>query len=234
MKLFAGTSGFSYKEWKGTFYPADLAAGDMLEFYAQQLPAVEINNTFYRMPRSNVLESWSETVADDFRFVVKASRRITHQKRLKDVGEETGYLLNKLEILGDRLGAVLFQLPPFLHKDLERLQTFLDPLPDSLRAAIEFCHASWLDVDVFAALRVHNAALCVADTDEEDTVETLSTADWGYLRLRRANYTDTALQQWLDRMRTEHWSSGFVFFKHEDEGAGPALARRFLELAGNR
>ena len=165
----------------------------MLEFYAQQLPAVEINNTFYRMPRSNVLESWSETVADDFRFVVKASRRITHQKRLKDVGEETGYLLNKLEILGDRLGAVLFQLPPFLHKDLERLQTFLDLLPDSLRAAIEFRHASWLDVDVFAALRAHNAALCVADTDEDDTVETLSTADWGYLRLRRANYTDTAI-----------------------------------------
>ena len=233
--LYSGTSGYSYKEWKGPFYPEDLPAGQMLAFYAERLPAVEINNTFYRMPKRSVLESWAEQVPEGFRFSIKASRRITHFKRLKDTGEETGFLLGNLEVLGDRLGVVLFQLPPNLKKDLERLDGFLELLPEGLPAAFEFRHASWAEDDATRErLAARGFALCLADTDEEPAEEPLSGGRFGYLRLRRAAYDDATLRGFAERVNASGWERAFVFFKHEDEGAGPALAQRFAAIVEGR
>ena len=229
MRVLTGTSGFSYKEWKGSFYPEDLPADAMLRYYAERLPAVEINNTFYRMPKAELLAGWAEEVPDGFRFVLKASQRITHFKRLKDVSEEVGYFLRVAATLGDRLGPILFQLPPNLKKDLPRLSEFLDLLPAATRAALEFRHASWFEDDVFEALRSRGAALCVAE-DEELAAPLVATAGWGYLRLRRPDYGEAEVQAWADRVRTQAWEEAYVFFKHEDAGTGPRLASRMLSL----
>jgi uncharacterized protein YecE (DUF72 family) len=231
MKILAGTSGFSYKEWKGGFYPEKLPQKDMLAFYASRLPAVEINNTFYRLPKVSVLEGWAEQVPEGFRFVLKASRRITHFKRLKEAGDENGYLVETATKLGNWLGPILYQLPPNMKKDRERLGGFLEILPNSIEATFEFRHPSWFDEEIYGALRSHNRALCIADTDEADP-ERVASADWGYLRLRRSSYSETDLKEWLAFIRDQGWKETFVFFKHEDEGTGPRLARRFLEMAG--
>ena len=233
VRVSVGTSGFSYKAWKGSFYPEDLPAKEMLRYYSGRLPAVEINNTFYRMPRASVLESWVEQVGDPFRFVLKASRRITHFKRLKDVSDETDYLFSIAAALGDHLGAILFQLPPNLKKDLPLLSGFLPLVPKGFRAAMEFRHDSWFDEEVLAALREHDVALCAAETDEKVAPETVSTASWGYVRLRRSEYDDEELASWARRIGSQGWGEAFVFFKHEDAGTGPALAGRFLELMGD-
>ena len=229
MRVAVGTSGYAYKEWKGSFYPADLKADDFLRFYGTQFRTVEINNTFYRMPSEKLLLGWSQQVPDGFRFVLKAPQRITHQKRLKDASEEVGYFLRTASVLGDRLGPTLFQLPPNLKKDLARLNDFLALLPRRWRAALEFRHASWYDDEVYQALRAHNAALCAADTDEEEG-KLVATADWGYLRLRRVAYDDAALRSWADRIGQQAWSDAFVYFKHEDEATGPKLAAQFIRL----
>ncbi|MGH2570193.1 MAG: DUF72 domain-containing protein [bacterium] len=231
MNLRVGTSGYSYPEWKGTFYPEDLPAKDMLRFYGGKLPAVEINNTFYRMPTASVLQGWAEQVPASFKFALKASRRISHVKRLKDAGEEMEYLLRTAKSLEERLGVILYQLPPYQRKDVERLESFLELLVGGPRAAFEFRHASWFDDDVFGALRRKDCALCVADTGEDDATPFVSTAGWGYLRLRRPEYTDAELDDWAKKTSSQQWSDAFVFFKHEDEGVGPALAARFLERA---
>jgi uncharacterized protein YecE (DUF72 family) len=233
MDLRAGTSGFAYKEWKGAFYPPDLASDRLLAFYGGELPAVEINNTFYRLPKEGVLARWEAEVPDGFRFAVKASQKITHYKRLKDAGPETGYLLSVLGALGAKLGAVLFQLPPNLKVDLPRLEAFLDTLPPGLPAAFEFRHPSWDDDSVLDLLGARAYALVAADTDEQPWEEDLpGTAPWGYLRLRRESYDDAALRAWHRRIAATGWREAFVFFKHEDEAAGPRMAKRFLELAG--
>ncbi len=229
MRVLAGTSGFSYKEWKGSFYPEDLPAGEMLRFYSQRLPAVEINNTFYRMPKPALLKGWAAQVPEGFRFVLKASQRITHHKRLKDAGEEVAYFFRVAASLGGRLGPALFQLPPNLKKDLPRLETFLGWLPAGSRAAFEFRHASWFEEDVFEALRARGAALCVAE-DEGLATPLVATAGWGYLRLRRQDYGDAEVAAWAERVRGQEWDEAFVFFKHEEAGAGPKLAGRLLEL----
>jgi uncharacterized protein YecE (DUF72 family) len=231
MNLYVGTSGYSYKEWKGTFYPKDLPGAQMLRYYGERFRTVEINNTFYRMPKASVLESWAEAVPADFKFVLKASQRITHMQRLKDTDESVSYLLDIAGALKDRLGPLLFQLPPNLAKDLPRLQTFLALLPSHRRAAFEFRHPSWFDDDVFALLRQHQVALCIADAEDDLEVPFASTADWGYLRLRRPDYDVTALKSWMKRVQKQDWRDAFVFFKHEDEGKGPQLAQHFLELA---
>lgn len=230
MKLYAGTSGYSYSEWKGSFYPSKLPAARMLAFYAERLPAVEINNTFYRLPKTELLESWAAQVPEGFRFAIKASRRITHIKRLADTAEETTYLLRTVQVLGERLGVILFQLPPYLRKDLPRLERFVQLLPEGTPAAFEFRERSWFDEDVLACLRARSLALCVADTDQDRIEAIPSTAPWGYLRLRRAEYSEAELATWLHRMQAQGWEQAYVFFKHEDEGAGPKLAARVLEL----
>jgi uncharacterized protein YecE (DUF72 family) len=231
MKLYVGTSGYSYKEWKGSFYPEKIPAAEMLSYYASRLPAVELNNTFYRMPQRNMVESWRAQVPDDFRFSVKAAQRITHFKRLKDAGDETKYMLETVSALEDRLGVVLFQLPPNMKKDLERLESFLKQLPENTPAAFEFRHPTWFDDDVIELLRSQNRALCVSDTDELPTSHIDRTADWGYLRLRRVQYSETDLAEWLKRIQAQNWKTAFVFFKHEDEGTGPKLAAEFIELS---
>ncbi|HEV2836969.1 MAG TPA: DUF72 domain-containing protein [Pyrinomonadaceae bacterium] len=231
MKLYVGTSGYSYKEWKGSFYPEKIPAGEMLSYYALRLPAVELNNTFYRMPQRTMVESWRTQVPDDFRFSVKAAQRITHFKRLKDAGDETKYMLETVSALDNRLGVVLFQLPPNMKKDLERLESFLKELPENTPAAFEFRHPTWFDDDVIELLKSQNRALCASDTDELPASHIDRTADWGYLRLRRVQYSEADLAEWLKRIQAQNWKTAFVFFKHEDEGTGPKLAAQFIELS---
>ncbi len=230
MTYFVGTSGFSYKEWKGVFYPEGLSDGEMLAWYAGRLSAVEINNTFYRMPRRSVLTGWAGDVPDDFRFVIKASRRITHFKRLKETGEPMEYLIANTAELGDKLGAILFQLPPNMRCDIERFKAFLPLIPEGVPAVFEFRHESWFDEPVFECLRGRNIAICHADSDDS-ALPLVSTADWGYLRLRRARYDKRSLGKWLKTIGEQGWQDTFVFFKHEDEGAGPRLALEFLDQA---
>jgi len=231
MKLYAGTSGYSYKEWKGSFYPEDLPAEGMLRHYAAKLPAVEINNTFYRMPKASVLAQWAEQVPDGFRFVLKASQQITHRLRLKDAAQSVAYFFDIATTLGDRLGPALFQLPPNLKKDLPRLTDFLALLPPASRAAFEFRHESWFTDDVFEALRDRGAALCIAE-DEELATPLVATASWGYLRLRRQDYDDAAVAAWAHKIHGHTWAEAYAFFKHEDAGAGPKLALKLLESFG--
>ena len=228
MKLYCGTSGFSFKEWKGPFYPATLPANEMLAYYAECLPAVEINNTFYRMPRRAMLEGWFDQVPDRFRFAVKAPRRITHGKQLAGCEEEVAYLFAALEALGDRLGVVLFQLPPHAKADASKLDTFLDMLPDGVPAAFEFRHPSWRIEPVCETLARHQAAWVVVDDDGSDPGELPRTATHTYLRLRAESYDDNSLKSW--KKRCSHFEQAFVFFKHEEGGAGPAFARRMLDL----
>ena len=231
MILHVGTSGYSYKEWKGSFYPEKLPAKDMLAYYASRLAAVELNNTFYRLPQKSMVENWKEQVPENFRFSIKASQRITHFKRLKEVEDETKYLLDTVGVLADRLGVVLFQLPPNMKKDLPRLETFLGCLPATVKAAFEFRHQTWMEDDVLALLKSKNHALCISDTDDLPVTHIDRTADWGYLRLRRVEYSESHLEDWLNRVRDQKWKEAFVFFKHEDEGTGPRLAGQFLGLA---
>ena len=233
MNLYVGTSGYSYKEWKGTFYPKQLPDREMLRFYGEHFRTVEINNTFYRMPKAAVLESWAEAVPRDFEFVLKASQRITHHQRLKDVDGLLSYLLGVAEALAERLGPLLFQLPPQLPKDVARLRAFLALLPSQRRVALEFRHPSWFDDEVFGLLRDHGAALCVADAEGKLSAPLVATTDWGYLRLRQPDYNDAALRSWLKRLQEQDWQDAFVFFKHEDAGKGPQMAKRFLELAAS-
>ena len=231
MNLYVGTSGYSYKEWKGTFYPEDLPDKQMLHFYGERFRSVEINNTFYRMPKASVLEGWANDVPADFKFVLKASQRITHMQRLKDAKDSVSYLLDVSGVLKQRLGPLLFQLPPNMPKDATRLSDFLGLLPLDRRAAIEFRHQSWFDDEIFDLLRKYQAVLCIAEAENNLEIPFVSTADWGYLRLRRPDYGDQELSAWKKRVQQQPWNDAFIFFKHEDEGKGPEMAKRFLELA---
>lgn len=230
MRLLSGTSGFSYPAWRGSFYPPDLPERQMLAHYATRLPTVEINNTFYRMPRAEVLARWAETVPAEFRFVLKASRRITHQAKLVDCGDAVTFLWRAAQSLGERLGPILFQTAPTLKADAGRLSAFLDCLPEGCRAAFEFRHPSWADDATFAALRDRGHAWCIADTDGGDDPPMVQTASWGYLRLRREDYSDSDLARWAERLRQTGWDEAYVFFKHEEEGAAPAMALRLAAL----
>jgi uncharacterized protein YecE (DUF72 family) len=228
MELLTGTSGYSYKEWKGSFYPEDLKAEEMLRFYAGRFRTVEINNTFYRMPAESMLARWREEVPIDFSFALKAPRRITHDKRLRDAEPDVTEFLRRAASLGDKLGVILYQLPPQLRKDLPKLEQFLAGLPADRRAAFEFRHDSWLDDAVYAALQARRASLCIADTDAGDT-PLVSTSEVGYLRLRRTQYSDADLRGWVERIGAQRWVRAYVYFKHEDEGWGAKFAQRFGE-----
>jgi uncharacterized protein YecE (DUF72 family) len=230
MNAYIGTSGYSYPKWKGNFYPAKLPAKQMLGYYAGRFRTVEINNTFYRPPTAAVVEAWASQVPADFRFALKAPQEITHIRRLRDAGELVSALVGCAGALKEPLGPLLFQLPPNFAKDVSRLRDFLAQLPLRSRAAFEFRHQSWFDDEVFALLRDHRAALCVADAEDDLEVPFVTTADWGYLRLRRPDYDDAALTEWAARMQTQPWRDCFVYFKHEDAGTGPRMASRLLEL----
>ena len=231
MRVRVGTSGYNYPEWKGSFYPTDMKPARMLPYYAERFSTVEINATFYRMPTATTVEGWAKAVPEAFTFVLKAPQRITHFARLKNVGDSVRFFCDTARTLGGRLGPLFFQLPPSFKKDVSRLGDLLDLLPPDLRAAFEFRHASWFDDEVYARLRGRNAALCIAD-NEEGSTPAVATADWGYLRLRAVQYTDAQLAEWIGTMRRigAGWRDAFVFFKHEEAGTGPALARRFEAL----
>lgn len=233
MALLVGTSGFAFKEWKGPFYPEKCKDVEMLPAYAARLPTVELNNTFYRMPQEKSFLDWAAKVPESFRFSVKANQRITHHAQLLDVGELVGHLVQAVSALGERLGPTLFQLPPFLKRDLPRLEAFLDVLPRNFRAAIEFRHPSWLDDEkTFELLRSRGVTLCISDLEKSRT-PLVATTDWGYLRLHRFDYDDAALTEWAERVRTLPWKEGVVYFKHDlTPGSGPLLAEAFIAKLG--
>jgi uncharacterized protein YecE (DUF72 family) len=231
MQFVVGTSGYSYKEWKGSFYPEKLSQKKMLSYYSQRFASVEINSTFNGVPKAGVLESWAQQVPDGFRFVLKAPQTITHRKRLRNVEEDVDSLVRAASALQERLGPLLFQLPPNFKKDLPRLEALLGLVGKEAPTAFEFRHESWFADDVFDCLRANSCALCVADMDDLPCAELVNTASWGYVRLRRDDYTDQGLGEWIKRIKSLDWATAFVFFKHEDTGSGPRLAARFLELA---
>jgi uncharacterized protein YecE (DUF72 family) len=232
VNLYVGTSGFAYPKWKGPFYPKDLPAKRMLAYYAEHLRAVEINNTFRKLPSATTLEAWKSQVPVGFKFTLKAPQQITHIKRLKGVAGPVADFLEAAEALKKDLGPLLFQLPPNFKKDVPRLRDFLALIPRRFRVALEFRHPSWFDEEVFGLLRKRRGALCIADADDGLDVPFVATADWGYLRLRRPDYSGKALKSWAKRIRGERWRDVFVFFRHEDEGHGPRLAKRLERLGG--
>jgi uncharacterized protein YecE (DUF72 family) len=232
MRVRAGTSGWSYDEWKGSFYPADISGGRMLRYYSERFGSVEVNNTFYRLPKPEVLAGWASQVPEAFTFVLKASQRITHSGKLGEgAAEPLAYFLSSCEAMGEKLGPILFQTPPWLKKDVAVLRDFLARIPAARRAAFEFRNESWFDDEVYDALRAHDAAFVVADTGEGKDPPLVPTATWGYARLRRVAYEGGLLESWARALTEPPWTELYAFFKHEDEGSGPRLAARFLELA---
>ena len=234
MRLHVGTSGYNFPEWRGSFYPPKLSSAKWLEFYAQQLGTVEINYSFYRTPTAKTVAGWDAATPESFTFVLKAPQRITHIARLKNIDESLRFFVDTIRNLNAKLGAVLFQLPPNFKKDLARLSDLLTQFPTDVRAACEFRHASWWSDDVYDLLRATNTALCVADT-VEGTTPLVATADFGYLRLRDEGYAEDSLREWVKKVQalgTESaWTDAYIFFKHEEKGVGPKLAREFLALA---
>jgi uncharacterized protein YecE (DUF72 family) len=228
-----GTSGYNYPAWRGSFYPERLAAAKMLPFYAERFGTVEINATFYRMPTEKSLAGWAAATPPGFRFALKAPQRITHFARLRNVDEPVRYFSDVAQTLADKLGPLLFQLPPNFAQDLGRLSDLLALVPPGLACAFEFRHASWFADEVYARLRARNAALCIADT-EAGTTPLVATADFGYLRLRDEGYTDADHGRWADTIRRlgEGWRDAYIFFKHEESGTGPAFASRLASLLG--
>jgi uncharacterized protein YecE (DUF72 family) len=231
--IWVGTSGYNYPEWKGRFYPETLPAAKMLPYYAERLSTVEINYTFYRAPNEKILNGWSQATPEQFRLTLKAPKRITHDARLRDCGDRVRQFLETASSLGPKLGALLFQLPPNLKKDLALFDAFLDAFPPRVRAAFEFRHPSWLDDEVFARLRARSLALCVADS-EAMTTPVEMTADHAYFRLRDEGYTRDDLGRWaaVIRERTAGCADVYVYFKHEEAGKGPEFARTLVELLG--
>lgn len=231
MNLYVGTSGYSYPKWKGKFYPKDIPSQQMLRYYASQFRAVEINSSFYRMPEPGTLRSWATEVPEDFKFTLKAPQQITHRLRLKNAEDPVRRFVDVAGALGQRLGPLLFQMLPNMKKDAARLRDFLALLPSQLPTAFEFRHASWFDEEILDLLRGHSAALCIAEEDNDLKVPFAATAKWGYLRLRRAEYSDSELKERIERMQSQKWTDAFVFFKHEDQANGPRFAKKILTLA---
>ncbi len=229
-KLRAGASGYSFKEWRGTFYPEKMKPEEMLAYYSARLPTVEINNTFYRMPKITVLENWAATVPDGFQFTIKASRRITHMSRIKaeSSAEPVGFLYKNLAALGAKRGAVLFQLPPNMKKDLPRLVDFLALLPEQHGAAFEFRNDTWFSDEVYAALKGAGAALVLSEREDNAPPPLVQTAPWGYVRLRLETYTDSDLAQWAKRLADTSWRETYVYFMHEP--TAPAYARKLMDF----
>jgi len=230
MRMWVGTSGYNYPEWKGNFYPQKLPAAKMLPYYAERFTTVEINYTFYRTPNEKILAGWNRETPPGFRLTLKAPKRITHIARLRECADLLQYFLKTAATLGPKLGAILFQLPPYFRRDLAVLDEFLQLLPAGTCAAFEFRHASWMEREVFARLRARNLALCVADSEKFSTPVEI-TADYAYFRLRDEGYTPQDLARWAETIRTRAAACGdvFVYFKHEEAGIGPQFARVLLD-----
>ena len=229
-RILAGASGYSFKEWKGSFYPEKIRPDAMLTYYAQRLDTVEINSSFYALPKAETLARWAETVAADFRFSIKAPQAITHHARIAEKSAaDVNALYQVLEVLGDKRGPVLFQLPPAMKKDLPRLRDFIARLPQNHGATFEFRHDSWLVDEVYDCLRKAGAALCQSEREDASAPPAVETADWGYLRLRLDRYDQADLQAWLARLRATTWKTAYVYFRHEI--TAPGYAAQILDLA---
>jgi uncharacterized protein YecE (DUF72 family) len=235
MTVWVGTSGYNYPEWKGSFYPQKLPTAKMLPYYAERFSTVEINYTFYRMPNEKILAGWNRETPDGFKLTLKAPKRITHDARLRDCAEPLGLFLRLANTLGAKLGAILFQLPPYFRKDLKVLDAFLEILPAEVRATFEFRHASWLDNEVYARLKARNLALCIADSEKASTPVQI-TADYAYFRLRDEGYTPDDIAKWSQTIRaqTAQCRDVYVYFKHEEAGKGPQFARSLLQELGTK
>jgi uncharacterized protein YecE (DUF72 family) len=231
VRAYVGTSGFSYKEWRGSFYPDDLPQKKYLGFYAGKLDTVEANNTFYKFPESSVLAAWVAEVPAGFRFALKVSQSITHRARLVSCERMIVDFCERSKALGEKVGPVLVQLPPNFKKDAGRLREFLAVAPKTHRFAFEFRNASWFDDETFEALRAQGAALCWAETEDLVTPR-VSTAGWGYLRLRTVKYDAAALKTWAKEIAAQPWSDVHVYFKHEEGGTGPRFAAQLLSALG--
>jgi uncharacterized protein YecE (DUF72 family) len=231
--IWVGTSGYNYPEWKGSFYPAALPPAKMLPYYAARFPTVEINYTFYRMPNEKLVGGWATQTPSPYKLTLKAPRRITHDSRLKNCGDLVQAFCNVAATLGDKLGALLFQLPPSAKKDLATFDAFLDMLPPKVCAAFEFRHPSWLDDDVFGRLTRRNLALCVADSEKLSTPVRV-TAGYAYFRLRDEGYQADDIKRWADTIARETTACGdvFVYFKHEESGKGPEFGRLLMQHLG--
>jgi uncharacterized protein YecE (DUF72 family) len=230
MKLLAGASGYSFKEWKGTFYPADMKPEGMLAFYSARLPTVEINNTFYRMPKVEMLEHWAQAAPPAFRFAIKASRRITHFAHIKpEAADSVSFLYRSLTALGEKRGPVLFQLPPVMKKDVPRLTAFLQLLPADHRAAFEFRNESWFADEVYEALKGAGAALCLSEREDNAPPPLVETAPWGYVRLRLETYAAKDLEQWARRLADTRWGDVYAYFMHEP--TAPEYAQTLMRFA---
>jgi uncharacterized protein YecE (DUF72 family) len=233
MNTWIGTSGFQYAEWKGSFYPQDLAAAKMLPYYAERLNTTEINYTFHRIPAAKTIDNWNKLTPAKFRFALKAPQKITHWSKLRDCGDTMRYFCDVISALGEKLGPVLFQLPPNFKKDTFLLADFVNCFPTGLRAAFEFRHDSWFGDDVWEIFKARNIALCIAETEDFATPSVV-TADYGYLRLRREDYKTADVERWTAfvKEQTRNWSDAFVYFKHEEAGIGPKLATEMTKLLG--
>ena len=229
-KLLAGASGYSFKEWKGSFYPEKMKPEEMLPFYSARLPTVEINNTFYQMPKVAVLENWAASTPESFRFAIKASRRITHLSRLKadSAADSVAFLYRNLASLGAKRGPVLYQLPPFLKKDLPRLTEFLSLLPEGHNAAFEFRNDTWFSDDVYHALKAAGAALCLSEREDNAPPPLVETAPWGYVRLRLEEYSVQDLTDWASQLAATGWAEIYVYFMHEP--TAPAYAQALMKF----
>jgi uncharacterized protein YecE (DUF72 family) len=231
--IWVGTSGYNYPEWKGSFYPSDLAAAKMLPYYAARFPTVEINYTFYRMPNEKLAAGWASQTPEPYRLTLKAPRRITHDSRLKNTTDLVNGFCRVAASLGPKLGALLFQLPPNMKKDLVVFDAFVADLPPRVCAAFEFRHPSWFDDEVFERLKARNLALCVSDS-EKLSAPVKVTADYAYFRLRDEGYGPDDIARWAETIRTETagCTDVFVYFKHEEEGKGPEFAQLLMRHLG--
>jgi uncharacterized protein YecE (DUF72 family) len=231
MRFLVGTSGYSYKEWKGGFYPEKLPGKQMLGYYAQHFSTVEINSTFRRFPSASTVEAWAEQVPETFRFVLKARQTITHFRRLVNAEEQIDDFINLASLLNQRQGPLLFQLPPNFKKEMGRLEAFLKYVNRRAAIVLQLQHESWYDEEVYDCLRAYSAALCSTDDEGPACDQVVATTGWGFVRLREDRYTDARLKKWIETLKSQDWNEAYVFFKHEDVGAGPKLASRFLKLA---
>lgn len=235
MRAHVGTSGYNYPEWRGTFYPEGFSAKKMFGYYSERFRTVEINYTFYRMPTEKLITGWAEQAPAGFQYTLKAPKRITHERRLKDCDKETQMFTDVARGLGGGLATLLFQLPPTMKCELARLEAFLATLPKDMKTAFEFRHDSWLNDEVYQRLHDAGAALCIADFGDK-TTPLQTTARHGYLRLRDEGYQVDDLARWADTLvaQSAHWDDAFVYFKHEGEGKGPEFAAAFVELLNAR
>lgn len=235
MNYWIGTSGFQYTEWKGTFYPEDMPTAKMLPYFAERLPTTEINYTFHRIPSAKTIEGWYKATPGEFRFSLKAPQKVTHWQKLRNCGDTLRYFHQVITDLERKLGCVLFQLPPTLKKDAALLKDFLVDIPDGMRAAFEFREPGWFSDDIYELLKSKNLALCIAESENLSTPQ-VTTADYGYLRLRREDYQSADVTRWAEFVKTKEgaWSDAYVYFKHEESGIGPKLAQEMIGLVTTR